>query len=190
MEAFKVHEASILREVFGRVIPPSLWFDAVAVFEASRLADQQDWRVRDQILEWYLARDIGSFRSNIRPRLSNCRALANFYEIVEIWSSNFIVNTLGSYSIHGDPLETPLSIVPVSDGEKVRVEHCFYRFEIFCKVFCAAPASSARLGEERVIQYLNHFAPWENEQFACIRDFMTKVLRSDMYHPGIITKLC
>lgn len=178
--AFKNKEASILRNILERVIPPTLWFDA----EMARLSSQitgDDWTTRSLLLQQYLARDLQSFASTFRPSLRQCKGLATFYEIMENWTDDFVDDTLGSVSIHGYPLSPPLDAVPISYAERIRIQRCFYRFDIFCGVFCTAYPSAERQGEELLAQYLTHFTPWEHEQFACIRDYLRSALRLGMY---------
>ncbi|GLI76242.1 hypothetical protein PoHVEF18_004513 [Penicillium ochrochloron] len=148
---------------------------------ASKIYRNQDSEARKQSLEYYLSRNINSFHSTFHPQLSYARGLLEFYRAVEYLSTEFVNYTLGSYSIHGDPLVKPLDAITAS-SEYIRIERCLYRFEIFCQIFCSAHFTSAEEEEAVMRGYLSHFSPWEHEQFATICDFMTRVLRSEQCH--------
>ena len=63
-----------------------------------------------------------------------------------------------------------------------RIERSFYTFEIYCSLF---GKSRSRLSlNDQLDLFFNRFAPWENEQLACVHDFLLDELK-----PGIIS-LC
>jgi hypothetical protein len=145
-------------QILEREIPRAIWFDAEAAMMASKIYRNQESDARKQSLEYYLSRNINSFYSTFRPQLSYARGLLEFYRAVEYLSTEFVNNTLGSYSIHGDPLVKPLDAITASDSENIRIERCLYRFEIFCQIFSSAHFTSAE--EEAVMRgYLSHFSP-------------------------------
>lgn len=127
-----------------------------------------------------------SFYASFRPCLSHCLAHSEFYSIVEYRSGEFVNNTLGSYSIHGDPLVKPLDAVPASDSEYVRIERTLYRFEIFCQIFGSAQLTCTEEEEALMDEYLSRFSPWEHEQLATIRDFMFEI---DNHGANNVTRL-
>lgn len=163
-------------------IPRALWYDAEMARLASQITDEGDWYSRTVFMRRYLARDIQAFKSAFRHSLSQCKALAVSYQILQAWMSHFVDGTLGSFTIHGYPRSPPPDAVPISHTERVRIQRCFYRFDVFCGIFSTAHSSTERQGEELLAQYLTNFTPWEDEQFACVRDFLRSVLRSGTYN--------
>ena len=68
---------------------------------------------------------------------------------------------------------------PSTQQELERIERALYRFEIYCNLFPPSRSMESEIasGDSAAMQYeafFSRFAPWENEQLACIYDFLVR----------------
>ena len=74
--------------------------------------------------------------------------------------------------------------VKISPSELSRIERALYRFEFYHTLFAERRGFSIRRTERFTAEgragFSSHFAPWETEQMACIRDYLYEVLSTCM----------
>lgn len=59
----------------------------------------------------------------------------------------------------------------LSCSERNRLSRNLYRFQIYCHLFGDRESPPLSVVNQRD-KYFAHFAPWENEQLACIHDYL------------------
>lgn len=72
------------------------------------------------------------------------------------------------------------SMLSFTPSEIYRIERSFFTLEIYCSLF---GQSRSRLSlNDQIDLFFERFAPWENEQLACVHDFLLDELK-----PGMIS---
>ncbi len=102
------------------------------------------------------------------------------------WSFADGIAAIRLHSIIDHLAATPGSIYPVYSGDQItfairnrpqgnelaRIKRALYRFEIFCGLF-PPPSGRPDLGfREAQASFFSQFAPWENEQLACVHELL------------------
>lgn len=67
--------------------------------------------------------------------------------------------------------------MPLSTNEVTRIERSLYRFEIYCNLFRDSAQFTFAPGPEQREAYFSKFSPWENEQLACVQDYLSGAIR-------------
>ena len=88
-------------------------------------------------------------------------ALSQLHSHIVFFTHKF-ASTLVTNPITGSSNQNPVVLRP---KELERIERSFYRYELFCNL-----SRAGSQGEDR--EFLEKFAPWENEQLATIYDFL------------------
>ncbi|KAJ5726783.1 zinc finger domain protein [Penicillium malachiteum] len=57
-----------------------------------------------------------------------------------------------------------------SPSENYRIERSFYIFQVYCSLF--GQSKTPLPFDDQLDKFFKRFAPWENEQFACVHDFL------------------
>lgn len=158
--AFLDAQAQIVKEVLQRQIPTELMHDALA----AEFSKQDVWTREQAIdfLEQYFAREKKSFHSSFQWTLSEALPLARLHSLVELFTSSLVSSILAQKH----------SAQPLSKTEKFRLNCNFYRFEIYCNLFRNKDKNPIYADDDQREEYFAHFAPWENEQLACIHDYL------------------
>ena len=91
----------------------------------------------------------------------------------------FFVAAFTSYALYklGATASISSHLMRVSADERRRIESAFYRFELYCNLFREQPCGDNRLSldEQRDI-FFARYTPWENEQLACVHDYLFRRL--------------
>ena len=164
--AFKVAENIITTDVLHNQIPANLLPDARIVLDSSRL---NLWS-RDKVttlLANYTRRRGETYR---KWTLSDAVRVSKLYEHVSFFSKDLAneASSLWPKNRFYDPLTDPLS-----STEIFRLCRSFYRFELYCNLFRQYAYEDERYtrGEQKAIFFDLH-SPWENEQLACVHDYL------------------
>lgn len=175
-QAFLYTQPWITENVLLRQIPTELLHDALA----AEVSSHRDIWTREQaegFLAKYLARDQQPFHGSLRWTLSQTLSLARFYRLVEFFTASLVSSILA---------QRP-SARPLSPPEKSRIDRNFYRFHIYCNVFRNKDNIPIRPSDAQRKVYFAHFAPWENEQLACIQDYLHGVMTPGSYFPFLVS---
>ena len=135
-----------------------------------------------QFAEQYLQRRCQ--RSGPR-RISDALRIVKLHDCIRIWAATFADATLKTMReetmyerLEPDPYDSMQ--IDATDLEMKRIERAFYRLEIFCNLF---RGRLLRYGVHMNIVFENvrrafflNFAPWENEQMACVMDFVVRIM--------------
>lgn len=103
--------------------------------------------------------------------LSEALPLGNLHASVEKFASDFIAEMLNTSSDFAY-IDVPPGW-PVSRHEMNRIQRAFYRFETYCHLFRNPHAFDAH--EMRDVFFFK-FSHWENEQLACIHDYLFRAV--------------
>jgi hypothetical protein len=183
--AFMDAEAQITKKVFLQQIPAELLHDTLAAEVSSR---EETWRREkaDDFLSQYFARDQQPFRSSLQWKLSQVLSLARLYNIINFFTTDLVSPILTQNPLSGDK-EVTSSWQPLSQSERNRIQCNFYRFQIYCNLFRDKKNGPFHSDDDQRDNYFAHFAPWENEQLACINDYLLRIIT-----PGLrlSPKLC
>jgi hypothetical protein len=164
--AFILDEVSITTHVFANQIGIDILPEVIATLES-----QTTPKTRRGVCDF--------FEKHLRARspppqqqswtLSQALPIGTLHQSVQAFALLFASHALSQPSV---PLELgQLPPHPPSPSEINRTEHAFYRFQMFTNLFRAADDNQFYCYGERGL-FLSHFSPWENEQLACVRDFL------------------
>ncbi|PVH81024.1 hypothetical protein DL98DRAFT_514932 [Cadophora sp. DSE1049] len=65
---------------------------------------------------------------------------------------------------------------PASPAEIDRIERTFYRFEIYRHIFGRFQQNREWRVEAQQDMFFKYFSPWENEQMACVHEFLAQIV--------------
>lgn len=100
--------------------------------------------------------------------------LAAFHNKIQYLSGGLISKALSKHPVSGKPEP---SHPPPSKRETGRIERALYRLEIYSNLIWNRIAYSIEEGNRQHLAFFSAFSPWENEQLACIRDYLIEALR-------------
>jgi hypothetical protein len=162
--AFQDAEVLITTQVLLNEVGLDVLPEAVAVLESSRTNSWSRQKAADFISRHLHNRTVPP----LSWTLSDALSVSKFYHHVHFFTADFATKTLASV-----PCEREAA--PLSQAEIARIERAFYRYEIYCNVFrdYKHPLYSLEEQKEKVF---SKFSPWENEQLACIHDYLFRLV--------------
>lgn len=170
--AFKNAESlitpQVVRNQFDSDVLPDVLPEAVIALKASRLPTL----MRPNLLDF--SQDF--LRSRTAPTetwtLSTALPLSKLQLSVEYFATAFIAEMFNRSSALGC-FDTAPPSWPVSRDERNRIHRAFYRFEIYCNLF---RQSKLFRNAEQKQTFFSRFSYWENEQLACIHDYLFRAV--------------
>ncbi len=172
--AFLGAEELITTQVVENQLGSDVLPEAVAALKSSRL---QPW-TRQGVVD-FVDHHLHSRMSPLDSwTLSEALPLGNLHSSVERFASEFIAEML-NVSSEFAYIDAPPGW-PVSRQEMNRVQRAFYRFEVYCNLF-----RNPRVFEASEIGDLFFFkwSHWENEQLACVHDYLFRAVCPGMNVP-------
>ena len=173
-KGFKESQSLIVATVLSKEIHPDVLPSAVAVWEASRIKPWSKSRVQ-RFLETYS--DSVAPPSRSTWTLSEASEISSLYGHVQYFAADFCASILPVHPISGaqDAIYSPPSL-----SETCRIECTLYRFELYCTLFRRQSMRQKdddrfSIAEQQSL-YFEKFKPWQNEQLACIHDYLYKKL--------------
>lgn len=166
--ALHFSEESIATQVLINQLSPALVHDAITT--------QKSYRYRERIapdeeVVRFIERYFDGLREPSLPPLrltiSNSLPLSQFHKKIRYLSDHLITDMLSENPVSGRP---DLSPQPPLKGELVRIERALYRMEIYYNIYLNR--RTHRLNDA----FFSCLSPWENEQLACVRDCMFRIL--------------
>ncbi|KAK7952933.1 hypothetical protein PG988_013627 [Apiospora saccharicola] len=100
-----------------------------------------------------------------RWRLADALPLGRFHRFVDYFANEFAAEALAK-------MPTGVAQAEPSRAEIHRFQRAFYRFQLYCNVVGRNTAES----EEFKDMFFGYFAAWENEQLACVNDYLMRVV--------------
>ncbi len=171
--AFLDSESFILSIVLRNQITPSLMNNALATFQSSK--NGLNRMQADDLIMLYISRAKYSLPFTLREAL----ALAEMHGYVEFFAEQFAKSALSRWS----------SSDSASPSEMLRIKRSLYRFEFCCNTFKSSlwqyhwscrDDFKMSVANGQGGHHFRGFAPWENEQLACIRDYLYGVIVDGM----------
>jgi hypothetical protein len=165
--AFLNAEEMITTQVVKNQLDADVLPEAAAALKSSR---SQSW-TRQGVIDFVGQR----LRSRMPPpnswTLSEALPLGNLHSSVERFASEFIAEML-NISSEFAYVDAPPGW-PVSRHEMNRVQRAFYRFEVYCNLF-----RDPEVFEPSEIRdlFFFKFSHWENEQLACVHDYLFRAV--------------
>lgn len=174
--AFSGFPSLILGRIVQNIVPSSLLPDIHACL-ASRHFNKKTWSI-DRVLKIsdnYFRRQVPE---QIQWELDDIRYISNIHQAIKLFVEEFSFSTLSTTE------SAPPS--PISPSERHRIMSTFYRFEIYSNLF--QPYANYPWGlrsndiDKDMVNtiFFSKFAPWENEQFACIYDHLVQKISPGM----------
>lgn len=161
--AFKNAEQIIVGEVFLNQVDIDVLPEAL-IAHASKSSTQAGGFAAENLRTRLLI-------TNKRWKISEVLPLSNFSRYVNYFAVDFARKALAS-----SPRETASG---PSREELNRIKRAFYRFEIYRNMVSTLEPSSRRfLIAHRApsLIFMESFSPWENEQLACVHDYLYSIL--------------
>ncbi|TVY73585.1 hypothetical protein LSUE1_G006855 [Lachnellula suecica] len=162
--AFKDAELLVTRQVVLNEIASGVLPEAVAVLEASFTTTWDRSSVQG-----FMSRH---FDARITPSrnwtLSDALSVTKIQSHISYFAEDFFLksSSMQSFGSH---------VLPLSENERLRIDRAFYRFEIYCNLFRDFKNPLFALSEQRVV-FFSRFSPWENEQLACVHEYLLRVV--------------
>lgn len=175
-------ESSILTKVLLNQITPSLMPNAVATFKSSEMTPWTKERAENLLLLC----TTGETSSVLRKwTLRNALVLSKMHEHVQFFTHRLTVDALLLHPVTGLPEADRASVSP---SELRRIQRALYRFEFYCNLFAFRRKCNGGCSEILFIHF-RKFAPWENEQLACICDHLTQYVSKRTVSPSLHRKI-
>ena len=174
-QVFCDRKSYVLVRILNTYITPDLMCDALATFQSTPRLQWSKKKVNDLILR-YTNRETNS----LLPEWNHCNAtaLVEMHGHVQFFANGIANSALSHVAMTGLSNPNP---VKASPSELIRIQRTLYRFQFYCNMYNLHAGS--RLGrfniavrDEQGDRVFHGFAPWENQQLACIRDFLCNVM--------------
>ena len=176
--SFHESESSILARFLQRRISPSLMHPALATLKSSEPITWSE-KTAEDLVTLYTKTD----KSPLLPKLTlhNALLLTEMNDHIQFFANSFASEALQHHPVTCLPEPIP---APISPSELCRIERTLYRFQFYCNLMTLRKKRLlGRHGPSVVIS--DDFAPWENEQLACIADHLHKCV-----YEGVCSIIC
>lgn len=186
---FSDAEGLILTKILERNTHPSAAFDALAVFQASRLGlTTETWSKKavKEIMSAYDGKRIPPWSR--KWCLRDALRFERLDGMINYFTNEFISSTLAIKQVAMVALSQLTACRPASFAEIGRIKRTFYRYELYYNLFrmrkpvtsrgvrgqllIVKPVNAFRQ-QERYDTFFVKFPAWENEQLACVREFLS-----------------
>lgn len=165
-------ESLIIESILHTQIGPNLMYDAIIVFQSTTLEPYSN-DAAIELLKLYATQDLTCLTQIWKLR--DALAIDGLFDNIEFFSRGFASSALSSNPVTGLDETSPS---PLSMLESNRIKRTFYRYELFCNIFRERERIQrfqADPGKPQAM-FFSICAPWENEQLACVRDYLFKCL--------------
>ena len=159
--AFSNAETIITTHVLFNQVGCDVPLEAVAALESSRLRPPTKQGIQDFVAK-YLRQRCPLPRS---WTLRDALPVGKLHLSLRDFATKFANACLTKEPLRSATLTTP------TPGERDRINRALYRFEIFCNLFRKPDVVNF---EDQRNLFFSNFSPWENEQLACIHDFLVR----------------
>ena len=177
----------VFAKVLSRDTGQDVLLEAQAVVKALTVNQKDGSEIREFLQEYNVARQAKVSLLLERFPLPHLVILSQLHHAVKFAMKDFCQAALSENPPSSERLE---DITPLSTNEARRISRAFYRFEIFCMIFCE-PGLSVKPEldcADMCHLFLNQFPPWEVEEIACVRDYIvgryTKLFRKHEHELG------
>lgn len=179
-----ISRTNIISKILRAQIDTSLMHEALTTLYSSRMTPFTREEAGD-FVGGYVTRKT-PFQFDTRNGLD----LSELHSHVEFFAKRFASFALSRKLATGSMEK---DMVTISRSELTRIERTLYRFELYNNLFAVLRRSGSARNPTWTISergsYLSDvFAPWENEQLACIRDYLLEELSACTWRPRISVK--
>ncbi|PVH92818.1 hypothetical protein DM02DRAFT_619692 [Periconia macrospinosa] len=167
LDAKSVIENKVLRNEIRRDVLPK----ALAVLKSARMLRQSQRSVLS--IQEFLEENF-TFRTEPHWQLpsTDVYALSRLNGIITRFARRYI-----SYALKESPRRQEDVERRPSKDEVARVHRAFYRFELWCNLFKTHKTNETILEPDQQREvFFDRFSPWENEQLACIYDYLARAI--------------
>ena len=176
--ALRTDERELSSCVLLRQIKPEIFNDAIATWE-SKLLGRKIWTApRIEVFFKEYSNRVATFLQTCD--LSKALSLAQFHLKVQYFAKDLAERALQVATERSLPQE---QVLPVNQNEMIRIERTFYRFEIYCNLFGDSKSRHILPGPEQRKAFWNRFSPWENEQLACVWEYLGSIVAPGKANP-------
>ena len=184
-QCFISQASSISLEVLSNEIPYTVLPEAIVAWNSSKIEPWSMSRVKGILYDYHALRN----RDEAQPIIPLCQSwtfpdaleVSELYQCCRFFASDMLTSILLSMdSVFGFPT-SDYPYLP-SSREARRLERTFLRFELYCNLFRKRYALTRGYtppqfsGTEQHDIYFRHYAAWENEQLACVHDYLFRQL--------------
>ncbi len=159
--SFKGAESEILARVLSNQVGIDVLPEATATLKSSHL--------RLSELEGFTSQYL---RQRQPPPLSwtfaDARLISKIHDYVDFFTRDYVKKALSDRLYEPSAKATPTEIN--------RIQRAFYRFQIYCNMFGPFQNTRNFRVEEQQPLFFTHFSVWENEQLACIHEYLIRVV--------------
>ena len=162
-------ESLILAKVIENEIPRSLLSDAFATLKSSEMTPWNQ-QTADNFRNLFT-----TFENPPLPpkwSLRTATALSDMHGHVEFFANRFVSTTFSQNPVTGHPQP---EYIKASPKELVRIKRAFYRFEFYCNLLAFQRKCDGGCSNVFATNF-SKYAPWENEQLACIREHLVEAV--------------
>ena len=174
---FLAAEPLIIESILQAQIGSDLMYDAIIVSKSTKLEPYSKYAAI-QILKLYAKQHL-----KFPPqawKLRDALAIGGLHDDIEFFSRDFATSALSANPVTGldEVSSSPLSLLELN-----RIKRTFYRYELFCNIFRQRGSIQTKQADPQKPQsmFFSICAPWENEQLACVRDYLFDRLSSCRY---------
>ena len=128
-------------------------------------------RARGDVLSKFLNHAKRTRLAELSWSITDALEISRFHIIIDNFSRNYANKVLAGAPTSDYKVPRITQPTPTETG---RIQRAFYRFEIFCNLFPPLSNISYNKMKDEWADFFNRFAPWENEQLACIHDFLVR----------------
>ena len=167
-QAFSDAENRLTSSVLSNAIGLDILPEAVAALESSQLEPWTRQRIQEFLSQHFRVRRAPPQRYT----LSKALQISKLYSHIDYFVADFAHKTL---------VKSPTAAHRAwpSPHERVRIARTFYRFETYCNLFRNPKRNLFTIEEQREI-FFGCFSPWENEQLACVHDYLFRAVSPGM----------
>ena len=181
-------ESLILARILQNQIHPSLMDNALATLQSSRTTIWNPDTV-DDLVRLYTSG--GTLSQPPRWDLRDASILSETHGHVQFFANNFATHALSHNPVINLPEMNPNM---ASLNELIRIERSLYRFQFLCdlsnkRMRCHGEYFDTFVVKEPDGLRFRGFPPWENEQLACICNYLAEIVYKGMpplfFHQGL-----
>lgn len=167
----------IIESILHTQIGSDLMFDAIILSKSTTLEPYSNDAAME-LIELYAKQDL-TCRSQVW-KLRDALAMDTLHNSIDFFSRGIVSSTLSTNPVTGFDEVSPS---PLSLLESNRIKRTFYRYELFCNIFRERERIWNVNADPETPQskFFSMCAPWENEQLACVRDYLYDSLSLGMY---------
>ena len=164
-QCFLDSESVILAKVLQYEIPHCLLHDAFAALKSSEMTPWNQ-QTADNLKHLYTTYE----QPPLPPKwsLRTATMLSEMHGHIDFFANRFASSVFSINPVTGDPQP---EYVTASPNELVRIKRAFYRFEFYCNLIAFLRKCDGDCSDIFANSF-HKYAPWENEQLACIREHL------------------